>query len=141
MARADLTGIGEIQALLGTGSQFEGKLTFEGRVRVDGKFRGEIFSDDVLVLGEHAEIHAAIDVGTLIMRGGTLHGDVRASHLVELYSPARVYGNIEAPQLFLDKGVVFEGKCTMPTEDKHDGDSAVDGGVAGKAPGARADRD
>lgn len=125
MARADLTGIGEIQALLGSGSQFEGKLTFAGRVRVDGKFRGQIFSDDVLVLGEHAEIHASIDVGTLIMRGGTLHGDVRATELVELYSPARVYGDIVAPQLFLDKGVVFEGKCTMPTEAKHDADGAL----------------
>lgn len=129
MARADLTGIGEIQALLGSGSQFEGKLTFEGRVRVDGKFRGQIFSDDVLVLGEHADIHAAIDVGTLIMRGGTLHGDVRASQLVELYAPARLYGNIIAPQVYVDKGVVFEGKCTMPTEAKHDPDSAGRSGV------------
>ncbi len=137
MARADLTGIGEIQALLGTTSQFEGKLTFEGRVRVDGKFRGEIFSDDVLVLGEHAEIHAAIDVGTLIMRGGTLHGDVRAKELVELYAPARVYGNIEAPQLFLDKGVVFEGKCTMPGETKHDAAGAADTGPTGAGPDQR----
>lgn len=137
MARADLTGIGEIQALLGTGSQFEGKLTFEGRVRVDGKFRGEIFSDDVLVLGEHAELHATIDVGTLIMRGGTLHGDVRAIDLVELYSPARVYGNIVAPRLFLDKGVVFEGKCTMPTEAKHD----AEGGVAADTAAGRTDRE
>lgn len=135
MARADLTGIGEIQALLGAGSHFEGKLTFEGRVRVDGKFRGEIFSDDVLVLGEQAEIHAAIDVGTLIMRGGTLHGDVRAKQLVELYSPARVYGNIEAPQLYLDKGVVFEGKCTMPVGGKHDAEptrKAVEPGRPGE---------
>jgi len=137
MARADLTGIGEIQALLGTGSQFEGKLTFEGRVRVDGEFRGEIFSDDVLVLGEHAEIHANIEVGTLIMRGGTLHGDVRATQLVELYSPARVYGNIEAPRLFLDKGVVFEGKCTMPAEAKHD----ASGTDSMEVPVARADRE
>lgn len=127
MARADLTGIGEIQALLGSGSQFEGKLTFEGRVRVDGRFRGEIFSDDVLVLGEQAEIHASIDVGTLIMRGGTLYGDVKARHLVELYAPARMYGNIEAPQLFLDKGVVFEGKCTMPTEANHEADAGAVG--------------
>jgi len=137
MARADLTGIGEIQALLGSGSQFEGKLTFEGRVRVDGKFRGEIFSDDILVLGEHAEIHASIDVGTLIMRGGTLHGDVRAGQLVELYAPARLYGDIVAPRLFLDKGVVFEGKCTMPTEARHD----VDGAAAAETDAGRKDRE
>ncbi len=113
MAQNDLTGLGEINALLGRGTEYEGKLTFLGRVRIDGKFTGEIFSDDVLILGEGAEVRAAIEVGTLIVRGGALWGNVRASQLVEIHAPGRVYGNITAPQLFIDKGVVFEGQCTM----------------------------
>ena len=51
----------EITALLGRGTQFEGKLHFEGRVRIDGVFKGEIQSDDTLVIGEGAEVHAEID--------------------------------------------------------------------------------
>jgi cytoskeletal protein CcmA (bactofilin family) len=51
---------GEINTLLGRGSAFEGKLTFEGTVRIDGKMSGEIFSDDVLVVGEGAEVKAKI---------------------------------------------------------------------------------
>ena len=38
----------ELTALLGRGTEFEGKLTFFGRVRIDGRFSGEIRGDDVL---------------------------------------------------------------------------------------------
>lgn len=113
MTQKDLTGLGEINALLGRGTEYEGKLSFEGRVRIDGVFRGEIFSDDVLILGEGAEVHAAVEVGTLIVRGGKLWGNVRARQLVEIHAPGEVHGDIHAPQLFIDKGVVFEGRCTM----------------------------
>ena len=39
-------------ALLGKGADFQGKLTFEGTVRIDGRFTGEIFSDGTLIIGE-----------------------------------------------------------------------------------------
>src|SRR6476659_6916301 len=96
---------GEINTLLGPGSSFEGKLTFEGTVRIDGKLSGEIFSNDVLVVGEGAEVTAEIDVGVLIVEG-SVTGNVRAKRLVELHAPARVRGNIETPTLFIDKGVL-----------------------------------
>jgi cytoskeletal protein CcmA (bactofilin family) len=114
MPEKDLTGIFELKALLGRGAEFEGKLTFEGTIRIDGRFSGEIFSDDVLVVGEGAEVRAEIEVGTLIARGGSVWGKIRASRLVEIYAPARIYADIHAPQVFLDKGAVFEGSCTMP---------------------------
>src|SRR3954468_24463976 len=98
---------GEISTLLGKGSSFEGKLIFEGTVRIDGKLSGEIFSDDTLVVGEGAEVKAKIEVGVLIVEG-TVQGDVRASRSVELHAPARVRGNLETPSLFIDKGLIFE---------------------------------
>src|SRR6188474_1608705 len=103
---------GEINTLLGRGSAFEGKLTFEGTVRIDGKLSGEIFSNDVLVIGEGAEVSAEIDVGILIVEGNVT-GNIRAKRGVELHAPARVHGNIETPSLFIDKGVLFEGSCRM----------------------------
>lgn len=113
MAANDLTGFSELNALLGRGTEFEGKLTFVGRVRLEGKVRGEIFGDEVLILSEGAEIDAEIEVGTLIVRGGTLRGNVRATQLIEVHAPARVFGNLSAPQLLIDKGALFEGQCTM----------------------------
>ena len=87
----------EITALLGRGTQFEGKLHFEGRVRVDGIFKGEIRSDDTLVIGEGAEVHAEIDVATVIVRGGQVHGNIRAKQAIEIHAPGKVIGNIHSP--------------------------------------------
>jgi len=103
----------EITALLGRGTRFEGKLHFEGRVRIDGAFRGEIRSPDVLIIGEGADVEAEIEVGTVIVRGGTLQGNVRAAQSIELYVPAKVTGNLHSPEIFMDKGVQFSGTCTM----------------------------
>jgi cytoskeletal protein CcmA (bactofilin family) len=103
----------EITALLGRGTHFEGKLHFEGRVRIDGSFRGEIRSQDILIIGEGADVEADIEVGTAIIKGGAVTGDVRALHAIELYVPARVSGSLHAPEIFMDKGVQFSGSCTM----------------------------
>lgn len=111
----------EITALLGRGTRFEGKLFFEGRVRVDGVFKGEIKSDDTLIIGDGAEVHAEIDVATVIIRGGVVHGNVRASTSIEIHAPGKLVGNISSPSLFIERGVEFQGSCRM---DAGDGTSA-----------------
>src|SRR3954462_1141710 len=103
-------GAAEVTTLLGRGSEFEGKLSFEGTVRVDGKLSGEIFTDDTLIIGEGAEVSAEISVGALIVEG-TVHGNIHAKRSVELHTPARVRGNISTPSLSIDKGVIFDGQC------------------------------
>jgi cytoskeletal protein CcmA (bactofilin family) len=116
MSERDWSGVGELQALLGPGAEFEGTLVFAGRIRIEGRFSGEIRSEDVLILGASADVRADIEVGALIVRGGSLRGRVRARQLVEIYAPGQVHGDIEAPQVFLEKGAVFEGRCTMLDE-------------------------
>ena len=66
----DVSAPGEIHALLGRGTAYAGKLTFEGRVRIDGTFDGEIFSSGTLIVGDSAQVKGEIDVGTLIVLGG-----------------------------------------------------------------------
>ena len=107
----------EITALLGRGTSFEGKLHFEGRVRIDGVFKGEIKSDDTLIIGDGAEVHAEIDVATVIVRGGTVHGNVRSKNAIEIHAPAKVTGNLHSPSLFIDRGVEFQGTCRMDAVD------------------------
>lgn len=103
----------EITALLGRGTHFDGKLHFEGRLRIDGSFRGEIRSADTLIIGEGADVDATIEVGTVIIKGGTVQATVRAAHSIELYVPAKVSGSLHSPEIFMDKGVQFSGTCTM----------------------------
>jgi cytoskeletal protein CcmA (bactofilin family) len=108
-------GGGDLNALLGKGSEFEGKLTFEGTVRIDGKFSGEIHTNDVLVIGEGARVQAEINAGSVVING-EVQGNIRAKTSIELHHPARVRGNLEAPSLSIDKGVIFEGTSKMETQ-------------------------
>jgi cytoskeletal protein CcmA (bactofilin family) len=103
----------EITALLGRGTHFEGKLHFEGRIRIDGSFRGEIRGDDAVVIGDGAEVHANIEAGIVIVKGGSLTGHVRASHSIELYVPSQASGTLHAPEVHIEKGVQFSGTCTI----------------------------
>jgi cytoskeletal protein CcmA (bactofilin family) len=121
LKRDDLTsvpqGTGDLNALLGRGSEFEGKLTFEGTVRIDGKFTGTIVTNDTLVVGEGAKVNAEITCGTIIVHG-EINGNVRAKTAIELHHPARMRGNIESPSLMIEKGVIFEGQCKMEGVEK-----------------------
>ncbi len=105
----------EINALLGKGSEFEGKLTFEGTVRIDGRFVGEILSDGRLIVGEGADVQAEIRVGSVEVYGDVT-GNIFANEGVELYAPAALRGNITSPALHIDKGVFFEGACQMMSQ-------------------------
>lgn len=103
---------GDIKAFLGPGSKFEGKLSFDELVRLDGIFSGEINSSDTLIVGETAEIEGSIQVGALIL-SGRFKGDIKASKSVELRAPATVEGTIETPSLQIEEKVLFNGQITM----------------------------
>jgi cytoskeletal protein CcmA (bactofilin family) len=111
-AAARQAAAGEITTLLGRGAAFEGKLTFEGTVRIDGRFKGEVFSDDVLVIGEGAHVEAEIDIGEVIVQG-TVVGNIKAKRSIEIHAPGRVKGDLHSPVLQIDKGVIFEGRSFM----------------------------
>jgi cytoskeletal protein CcmA (bactofilin family) len=111
-AAARQQAAGEITTLLGRGATFEGKLTFEGTVRIDGRFKGEVFTDDTLVIGEGAHVEATIDVGEVIIQG-TVVGNVTAKRSIEIHAPGRVKGDLHTPTLQIDKGVIFEGRSFM----------------------------
>ena len=105
---------GELNALLGKGSSFEGKLLFEGSVRIDGKFSGEIMSTDVLIIGEGAEVKGDIQVGSLVIVGD-YNGNAKASKAIELKAPAKVRGTLTTASIVIERGVFFDGQCKMDT--------------------------
>ena len=101
-----------IKAFLGEGSKFEGSMVFDENMRLDGSFRGEITSKDILIVGDSARIQAEVMVGSLII-SGFVQGNIKAVTSVELRAPAQVIGDIEAPAVSIEDGVVFNGRIKM----------------------------
>lgn len=102
----------DTNAVLGRGTSFEGKLVFEGEVRIAGRFLGEIYSEDRLQIDSSAEVQAEIHAGVIVVYGNVI-GNLYASKLIELKANAHVVGNIETPALMVEQGVIFEGSCRM----------------------------
>ncbi len=101
-----------ITALLDHGAFFEGKLTFEGTVRIGGHFKGEIFTQDTLVINPGAKVEAQIEADVLIL-SGELTGNIFARKRVIMHPPAVFRGTVTSPSLRIDEGVVFEGASYM----------------------------
>ena len=102
----------EISAYLGKQTVFEGKMTFEGVFRLDGKFEGEIFESGTLVVGETATIKGKVGLNTIVING-LVEGEINAKTRVEIHSTGKVYGNLSTPILTINEGGIFEGHCKM----------------------------
>jgi cytoskeletal protein CcmA (bactofilin family) len=104
--------VDEIHTVLGLGSRFEGKLFFEGTVRIDGYFSGEIFTKGKLIVGEKGEVKATIEADELEI-AGIVEGNIISSGKVFLRSTARVLGDIQTRTLVVEEGASFNGICKM----------------------------
>jgi len=111
----------DIGTLLGKGAGFTGKLAFQGTVRIEGTFEGEILSDDTLVVAKGGEIRGTVRVGHLIVTGGLVEADVVAIHSVEILPGGIVTGRVTTPSLQIEKGALFQGQSNMPLESGHAG--------------------
>jgi len=108
----------ELTAFLSSGTNFKGDLTFEGTVRIDGRFEGNINSKDALVIGENAAVDAEIHVGKIVI-SGRVSGNILASESVEINSKAQVHGNVKLSgnKLVIHEGAIFSGGCEMGSAD------------------------
>ncbi len=102
-----------VTALLDKGASFEGKLTFEGTVQIGGQFKGEIFTQDTLIINETAHVIAQIEADTIFL-SGHVEGNLFARTKVVMQPPAVFKGTVTSPSLKIEEGVVFEGASHMP---------------------------
>lgn len=102
----------EITTLLGQDSEFEGNLCFEGTLRIDGRFKGEIKSEGTLALGPTADVQGEVHVRTCVIEGN-FSGNLTAMESVEIRAPAKVKGTVATPELQVERGVLLDGKCSM----------------------------
>jgi cytoskeletal protein CcmA (bactofilin family) len=102
----------DVTVVLQKGCHLEGKLQFEGTARIDGHFKGEIFTPDILVIGDEAQVTGQIEADVVVV-SGQFTGDIFATQRVEIQAPAVVRGNIQTAILQVDEGAVFDGKTKM----------------------------
>jgi cytoskeletal protein CcmA (bactofilin family) len=107
---------GEIRAFLGEGTSFNGTFQFDGTVRLDGRFEGDVSGSDLLIVGQTAAVRGEIQVGSLVV-GGRVEGNIVARKRVELLATARVTGTIKTPSLVVSDGAVLNGTCEMRREE------------------------
>jgi len=91
-------------------TEFRGDLTFKGSFRIDGRFKGTIASDSMLVIGEQGVVEADIKVSYLVING-EIRGTIQAEDKVEIHGRARVFGTIVTPKLVVEEGALLEAKC------------------------------
>ncbi len=106
---------GDLNGFLDEGSYIEGALHFEDTFRLDGRLKGRVVSRGDLVVGEHGDVDAEIEVGRIFV-SGTVRGSVVAQHRVEIAAGGRVLADLETPSLVVEDGAVLQGQCNMSTE-------------------------
>jgi cytoskeletal protein CcmA (bactofilin family) len=116
---------GDLTAFIDEGSEIDGKYTFRGTVMINGKLRGEIESNDTLIVGEKGMLNAAIRAGTVVVSGEVV-GNIMATERIELRGTARMFGDVEAPVVVVEEGVLFEGHCRMSKSRPADAQAARD---------------
>ncbi len=99
---------GGMNSTIGEGSVFEGKFYISGSLRVDGKFEGEIKTDEELVVGETGKVKTDI-VAKSVVVAGTVIGNITAHSEVRLLETGKVLGDITAPAISIQKGVIAHG--------------------------------
>ncbi len=101
-----------VSTVLDKECSFEGKMTFEGTVIINGKFKGEIFSDGHLIIGEGGYVEGKVEIGSIQIQG-EVRGNILAKEKIEVLAPAVVQGDISSPNLAIKEGAIFEGNCSM----------------------------
>lgn len=107
----------EINAFLGVGTAYEGKLQFQGSVRIDGSFLGQIDAEGTLIVGQEAKIEGKVSVASLVL-SGYVQGNIVAGTKVVMHKSARLQGSLYTPCLVMEEGAILDGEVLMTKKDE-----------------------
>jgi cytoskeletal protein CcmA (bactofilin family) len=104
-----------ISTFIEYGVVIEGTIHFQDTIRIDGKLKGKITAEGgTVIVGEKGVMDAQIMADVVIIMG-EVNGTIVAKERLEIYPPGRVLGDIQAPVVSIEAGVVFNGNCSMKT--------------------------
>src|SRR6266852_1865340 len=94
------------------GVTLEGTLTVTGTFRIDGNVKGNIISEQTVILGESAKVEGQIE-GNRVVISGRFDGVIFAKGRVEIEAKGVVTGEVHSPCMVIDPGGIFDGRCHM----------------------------
>jgi len=104
--------IEEWTGFIDQGVSMEGTLTVTGTFRIDGHLKGNIISEQTVILGENAKVEGQIE-GNRVVIAGRFDGVIFARGRVEIQVKGVVTGEVHAPCMVIDPGGIFDGRCHM----------------------------
>jgi cytoskeletal protein CcmA (bactofilin family) len=113
---------GFVNSIVGEGARFIGDIELDGLLRIDGDYAGAIKKADRVLISKTGRAKSAIKARVVVI-GGALIGDVVAKERLTILSTAIVIGNIKAPLISMEKGVIFHGLCEVAAKElEHEND-------------------
>src|SRR5512135_854164 len=93
---------------VGRGINVSGRLVFQEPVRIEGRFKGEVSSSELVVITEQASVEGRVRTPRVLILG-ELNGEIVGAKSAVLGPKARVKANIESESLTVCEGARLEG--------------------------------
>jgi cytoskeletal protein CcmA (bactofilin family) len=109
---APITSLERITSVLGNGVIWNGKITGEGGVRIEGSFEGEIALKGLLVVGETGKVNCADLRANTVIVAGIVKGNITAEKL-DIRATGRVWGDVTVVAFASEEGAFLRGQVKM----------------------------
>ena len=101
----------DVNTLIGEGCEFEGNLNLSTATRIDGKVKGNIKSEGMLIIGETGSVEGDIRCSEILIHG-VVNGNIDARR-IELKRGATLNGDVRVDVFIIEEGAVYNGHCSM----------------------------
>ena len=108
----DALELEDFDTVLSPDIEFSGTLRFDKPLLIQGKVSGDIDASSLLMVAEEAVVEAHIKASKVIILG-TVRGNITATEKVEVAITGKLTGNVTAPEINMETGCYFSGRCIM----------------------------
>lgn len=106
----------KIDTVIADDIEFRGKILFNKSLKIKGIFEGKIETDSHLIIGQEAKVSADITAGVVSVNG-VVHGKIKATKYIELFNKSQTNCDLVTPNIYIEKGSLFNGTCVMSNEE------------------------
>ncbi|MDI3480838.1 MAG: hypothetical protein PWQ97_493 [Tepidanaerobacteraceae bacterium] len=102
----------KVDTILGSGTEFVGKIRAAGILRIEGKVEGEIESTGDVIITESGSVKADIKARNAVI-AGSFNGNAELEGKMEIRATGKVIGDIKVASIVIEDGGLLEGRCEM----------------------------